>query len=127
MLLAPMNVDAGPAYRPLRRSSVASAFYTPIATLGPSGTRRAIEPALRPPPTAAPESALSPAASGANLQNVPSVLADQLVRQALFVASSVLRRKTDLNSSPRVTSCKLAASSRYSSKSNVTLLALRSG
>ena len=60
------------------------------------------------PPTAAPESPISPAASDANLQNVRSALADQLVRQGLVVASSVLRRKTDLISSPRATSCKLA-------------------
>src|SRR5262249_57870809 len=35
-----------------------------------------------------------PAASDANLQNVHSVLADQLVRQRLVVALSVLRRTT---------------------------------
>ena len=109
MLLAPEHVDAEPAYRP----SDASASYTPIAALGPSDTRRAIEPVPPPPPTAAPESPISPAASDANLQNVHSVLADQLVRQGLVVASSVLRRKTDLISSPWATSRKLAGSSPY--------------
>ena len=63
--------------------------------------------------TEAPESAICPAASGATLQNVHSVLADQLVRQGLVVASSVLRRKTDLISHPRATSCKPAGSSRF--------------
>jgi hypothetical protein len=48
---------------------------------------------------------------GANVQNVHSVVADQLVRQGLVVALSVLRRKTDLISYPRATSCKLAGSS----------------
>src|SRR5262249_23801967 len=64
------------------------------------------------PPTTAPEWAISPAASDANLQNVHSVLADPLVRQGLVVASSVLRRKTDLISYTRATSCKLAGSSQ---------------
>ena len=40
------------------------------------------------------------------------LVADQLVRQGLVVASSVLRRKTDLISYPWATSCKLAGSSQ---------------
>src|SRR5512138_1650159 len=86
MLSAPEHVDAGLVYRPLARPSTVGVSCTPNAALAPSGTRRAIEPVPRPPPKAVPESAISPAASDANLQNVHSVFADQPVRQGLVVA-----------------------------------------
>jgi hypothetical protein len=61
-----------------------------------------------------PESAIFRDVFAANLQNVRSALAGQLVRRELVVAWSILRRKTDRISSPRAASCKLAGSSRFS-------------